>query len=125
MDPILQAALQSLISALAVAVAAFVGYLLKGLAAAGLAYLKTKLSATQLSFVKEFASTMVRALKQSPTYQEFTNADKLGLAIVQITQFANEHGIMLGEAEVRNIIEEQVQIMKSQLYPDFARILEG
>ena len=79
------------------------------------AYLVAKLGNEQMLALKEFASTIVRALSQSPAWQGLAGDEKKELAIIAVANWAKEHNLPITHEYLDSLIEEAVQKLKAGL----------
>ena len=115
---------QQLLLALLLMLVSVLGYgLKKGLDLLA-SYATVKIGVENTNLIKSFAQTVVRSLEQNGTFSGLLGADKKELAIVSITQYADEHGIPVDRQFIDKIIEEAVQIMKNEL-PLVGELLSG
>ena len=109
--------LQKLIEVVALVVISVLGYGLKKLVTIGEVYLDAKLGASKMDMLKGFATTVVRALEQSPAYAQWDGAKKKENALVAIANFAEKNNIPVDNAFLDHVLEEAVSVMKSQQTP--------
>jgi hypothetical protein len=106
---------QQLILAVALAIVSLLCFAMRELITLGIAYLRAKLGQTQYDRVRAFADTIVKAVEQSPIYQDFTGDKKKELARVAVVQFAKEHNLPIDEALFDKFIEAAVKEMNGQI----------
>ncbi len=102
--------LAGIIGALAVAIAAPVIKKVNS-------YLEVKLGAENYDYAKRLTATVVKALEQSPAYQNFDGAAKKEAAIHQLVEYFARYNILLDPETIDKLIEEAVQGMNSELTP--------
>jgi hypothetical protein len=107
--------LQQLILAVALAIVSLVFWALRELVSLGITYLKSKIGQSQYERVMDFASMAVKAIEQTPIYQDFTGEKKKELARVAVVQFAQEHHLPIDEALFDKFIEASVKEMNAQM----------
>lgn len=88
-------------------------------------YVEAKVGTEEMLKLKSWATTVVRALAQSPVFEKLTGAEKKELAIIQMMQFAERMKIDLSYEQADRFIEEAVQVMKSEQPNFMAGILEA
>ncbi|MGD0002867.1 MAG: phage holin [Anaerolineaceae bacterium] len=110
---------QPLISALILCVIGSLSYFLKQAADMSIAYMKTKMSATNVQLFRDMASTVVRSMEQNSAFKDLAGSLKKERAIVAMTDYAVKIGLPVDTAFVDKMIEEAVQIMNTDLGPDF------
>lgn len=107
--------LQQLILAVSLAIVSLVFWALRELITVGIAYLRAKLGQTNYERLRQFASTSVKAVEQSPIYKDFTGDKKKELVKVAVLQFAEAHALPIDEALFDKFIEAAVQEMNGQI----------
>ena len=115
---------QQLLLALLLMLVSVVGYGLKKGFDVLTAYANVKIGVETTGMLKTFAQTVVRSLEQNGAFKGLIGADKKELAIVAITQYADEHGIPVDRTFIDKIIEEAVQIMNENA-PLIGEIISG
>ena len=110
MDPEI---ISQVVSVIAVAIATAVGFLLKGLAAAAVEFLKAKLGETKFNMMRDTIDILVRGIEQSPFAAEFDGARKKEMVLAQISQWLAENRVPVDRDLVDQCIEAAVQSMKS------------
>ncbi len=109
--------IQKLIEIVALVIISILGYGMKKLVTMGEAYLDAKLGTSKVDLLKGFALTVVRALEQSPVYQNWDGAQKKENALVALASFAQKNDIPVDDAFLDHVLEEAVNVMKSQQTP--------
>ena len=107
--------LQQLILAVALAIVSLVFWALREFIGVGITYLKAKLGQTNYERLRAFAALSVKAIEQSPIYQDFTGDKKKELVKVAVLQFAEAHRLPVDDALFDKFIEAAVQEMNSQM----------
>lgn len=115
--------LQYLIYALVIAILVAAGVGGKALVKMGETFLKSKLGASNFDLLKAFATAAVRAIEQTPEYQELVGPEKKEVAVEIITDFAYANHLPVSEALVSLLVEAAVQVMNGEK-PDFSEIAE-
>jgi hypothetical protein len=110
MDPEI---ISQVVSIIAVAVATAVGFLLKGVAASAVEFLKTRMGETKFNMMRDTIDILVRGIEQSPFAAEFDGARKKEMVLAQISQWLAENRIPMDRQLVDQCIEAAVQAMKS------------
>ncbi len=80
-------------------------------------YLEVKLGAENYDYAKRLTATVVKALEQSPAYQNFDGSAKKEAAIHQLVEYFAKYNILLDPETIDKLIEEAVQGMNSELAP--------
>lgn len=106
---------QNLLQALIVAIAAVGVYVIKLGASKLVAYLEAKIGQTETERLRSMAVTIVKALQQSPAFENLGGEQKKEMAIVQITQWAEQHKLPIDREYIDRVIEEAVLTMKAEL----------
>ena len=110
MDPEI---ISQVVSIIAVAIATAVGFLLKGLAASAVEFLKAKLGETKFNMMRDTIDILVRGIEQSPFAADFDGARKKEMVLAQISQWLAENRVPVDRDLVDQCIEAAVQAMKS------------
>lgn len=105
----------SLLQALVLCVIGVIGYLLRELVKIGVAYLKAKVGTEQFIQLKAMAETIVRALEQSPAFQELGGADKKERAMAEIQTFCEDNNIPIDHDFLDKLVEEAVNYMNAEI----------
>ena len=121
----MELAFQNLLSALVLAVVTILVFTAKQGIALGMKYLEAKMGLQNTVMLKDFVSTIVRFLEQSPVFKELTGADKKERAISEIITWAEARGIPIDRAYIDKLIEEAVQVMKTEKIDLFSDIAVG
>ncbi len=79
------------------------------------AYLEAKLGAENYKYAKDFTTTVVKALEQSPAYKNFDGSAKKEAAIAQIVEYCQKYGVELDPTTIDRLIEEAVQGMNAEV----------
>ena len=119
----MELAFQNLLSALVLAVVTILVFTAKQGITLGMKYLEAKMGLQNTLMLKDFVSTIVRFLEQSPVFKELTGADKKERAISEIITWAEARGIPVDRTYIDKLIEEAVQVMKTEkidIFPDIA-----
>lgn len=119
----MELAFQNLLSALVLAVVTILVFTAKQGISLGMKYLEAKMGLQNTLMLKDFVSTIVRFLEQSPVFKELTGADKKERAISEIITWAETRGIPVDRTYIDKLIEEAVQVMKTEkidIFPDIA-----
>ncbi len=111
MDPEL---FQNLLYAVATASVGLIAFVARSLIAIGIEYLKVKMGNEKFNALSMFAQTVVRFLEQSNVFEALDGARKKELAIVAITQYAEEHHLPIDRELIDKIIEASVRIVKKE-----------
>lgn len=113
----LEELVQQLLVALVMVVVAAAGVFLRQLSVVVIAYLKQKMGVQNYETAQKVANTVVRALAQSPVYEQLGGPEKKELAMSWIQEQLGKMGVQMSHDEIDGMIEEAVQVMKSQLFP--------
>lgn len=106
---------QQLILAVALAIVSLVFWALRELVSVGITYLRAKLGQSNYEMLRSYAGVAVRAIEQSPIYQDFTGDKKKELVKVAVLQYAEAHKLPIDEALFDKFIEAAVQEMNGQM----------
>ena len=108
---------QNLIQALTLVLAGILATAVAAAARIAIKFLKSKLTAEQYGFLKEGATTVVRYIEQTSAWNSLLadGAAKKEAALLQLTAWAEGHGVPLTYDLADRIIEEAVNIMNSEL----------
>ena len=79
------------------------------------AWADAQMGVKNFDFLKQVAATVVRAIEQSPAFQDFDPAKKKEAAILQLVELAEKYGIPVEPETIDKLIEEAVQRMNSDL----------
>ena len=112
----LELLVQNLIQALVlVLVAVLVGFLSR-FALVAVRYIKAKMTAEQFAMAKSFATTVVRFVEQSSAWDDALKdgTAKKERALLEMSTWATERNIPLTFELADKIIEEAVNVMKSE-----------
>jgi hypothetical protein len=121
----MELAFQNLLSALVLAVVTILVFSAKQGISLGMKYLEAKMGLQNTVMLKDFVSTIVRFLEQSPVFKKLTGADKKERAISEIITWAEARGIPIDRAYIDKLIEEAVQVMKTEKIDLFSDIAVG
>jgi len=113
-DILTSEAFQGLLAALATGLVTIVTVLVGLLARKAVAYLQLKLGENTLSYAKQYATTVVRALEQDGAFQWLNGAEKKERAILTILQWAETNQLPIDRQLLEGIIEEAVQVMNAE-----------
>lgn len=115
--------IQNLLEAAAIALIGIIAYGARALITVGVEYLKTRLSASQYQLLQAFAATTVRTFQQSPAFENLDSEKKKELAIIAVTQYAEGHHLPISRELCDKVIEEAVQVMKTELAIPLGQLL--
>ena len=110
MDPEI---ISHVVSIIAIAIATAVGFLLKGLAATAVEFLKAKLGETKFNMMRDTIDILVRGIEQSPFAADFDGARKKEMVLAQISQWLAENRVPMDRDLIDQCVEAAVQAMKS------------
>lgn len=110
MDPEI---ISQVVSIIAIAIATAVGFLLKGLAATAVEFLKAKLGETKFNMMRDTIDILVRGIEQSPFAADFDGARKKEMVLAQISQWLAENRVPMDRDLIDQCVEAAVQAMKS------------
>lgn len=106
-----------LVRIIEIVVLALVGILAvgaKGLVSVGVKYLESKIGSDQFESAKSIISTVVRAIEQSPQYEDLLGSEKKEQVILRASQWLRDSGLNVSDELLDQLIEEAVQVMKSE-----------
>ncbi len=109
-----QTLVTNLLFALITAIVGLLAYAGKQLITIGLLYLQKKIGVSEYDLLLKNASTVVRFLSQSPATELWDGAQKKQYAINTILNFAEKMKINVNYDTVDQLIEEAVQVMKTE-----------
>lgn len=81
-------------------------------------YLNARIGSDRIIALKDYVSTVVRSIEQSPVFSQWGGEEKKEYAIGVVRTYAERNGLDISYEKVDMFIEEAVQIMKSQLNED-------
>jgi len=110
-----QALLQNLLFALITAIVGALAWGLRQLISIGLMYLQKKIGSTNYDLLVKNATTLVRALEQSPATELWNGEQKKQFAINKMIEFTDLMKIDVALGDIDRLVEEAVQIMKSEM----------
>jgi hypothetical protein len=113
MDPTVTTALQSLLTAVVLAVVALLTYAVKKGVSLGQMYLEQKLGSATFGFIKDYVNTTVRFLEQTPIFQDLTGPEKKEKAVTEVVIWCQEHSLPVDHDLIDKLIEEAVNVMNS------------
>ena len=113
LDPAVTTAVQSLLTAVVLAIVALLTYALKNVVSMGQLYLEQKLGSATYKFVKDYAATTVRFLEQTPIFKELTGPEKKEYAITELVIWCQQHNLPVDHDLIDKVIEEAVNVMNS------------
>lgn len=85
-----------------------------------LLFLNEYIEDRRLQFIKDTARTVVRSLRQSPAFQNFSGEELFKYAASYLDEQANKRGYDFDPELLAHIIEEAVRDMKNELGEDMA-----
>ena len=107
--------IQNLLFALITAIVGVIAWGLRQVISIGLLYLQKKIGFTNYELLLKNASTIVRALAQSPATELWDGEQKKQYAMNKLIQFAKGMNIDVSAEDADKLIEEAVQIMKAEI----------
>lgn len=114
-DPQVSSLIINLIQAAVLALIGILAFGAKKLVSLGAEWLELKMGTEKYTVLKSYATTVVRAIAQSPATKDMVGWQKFQMASGQIASFAQSKGFDIDAEDVGNLIEEAVQIMKTEL----------
>jgi hypothetical protein len=113
MDPVIVSAFQSLLVAVVIAIITVIGFAAKKAIVLGGVYLEQKLGLATYTFVKDYVTTTVRFVEQSPVYKDLTGPEKKAQVMNEVAAWCKARNIPVDAALLDKMSEEAVLVMKS------------
>lgn len=104
---------QQIVSVIAIALATAVALLIKELSKMGVAYLQSKIGATNFAHLKETIDILVRGIEQSPFAVEWDGAKKKEMVLAEIKSWLESKGLSYADTLIDQMVEAAVQVMNS------------